>query len=143
MAFATRPPVASEVKDATTFCAWVQGYLGGPYPTKGDFAILNKKASEFFRNYENADWQTLVQVAEWCQSRKRRMARVWNYVDQFRFAYAAHAIELKPRNDLDTQIAEALRVEKNPNWRSRLRRAVGVYREEVLEEWTAMRASTT
>jgi hypothetical protein len=70
---------------------------------------------------------------------------VWKYVDQFRFAYAAHAIDITPRdpNDLQGRIERALAMEDNPNWRSRLRRAVGAYREEVLEEWEAKRVSTT
>lgn len=134
------PPKASEVVDARSFCAWTRAYLGTPSPTLQDLKILNKKASEFFVEY-GTDWATLVQVAQWCHQKKRRMGRVWGYVDQYRWAYADGAIDLSTPAEVAVgdSILHALGQETRPEWRSRLRKATGDSRELVLKEWEANR----
>lgn len=124
-----------QVTDAKTFTNWVQSTYGVPHPTVADIKTLNGKARKLFEENPGTDWTTLVQVAQWCASKKRRMARVWNYVDQFRFAWAAHAVEIASPDSLDERVMAALAMEQDPAWRARLRRAVGSHREEVLSEW--------
>lgn len=130
------PPKAHEVHDGKSFAAWAQAHLGVPGPTAKDFPILNKKAKTLFLSHPGTDWQTIVQVAQWCQSKKRRCARVWGYIDQYRYAWAAHAIELPRPDPLADEINAAIEQELDPNWRSRLRRAAGSVRSEVLIEWS-------
>lgn len=131
------PVRATEVKDWASFAKWTQANFGVPGITQKDIAILKSKSKKFFAEYPGTDWQTLVQVANWCASKKRRVARVWAYVDMYRYAWADHAIDIHRQDDLDEAIEAALQMETDPAWRSRLRRSVGAYRKEVYEEWQA------
>lgn len=143
MVLRLEPVKATEVKDAVSLSNWASAAYGVPPPTKGDFMTLNKKARDLFNTCPGTDWQTLVEVVKWCHQRKYRFGRIWKYVDQYRHAWAAGVIELDHEQPLDVAVKNALVVEKDPAWRSRLRRCVGECREEVLEEWKVHRASTT
>lgn len=129
------PLQPSDVNDALTFASWAQSTYGAPHLTVQDIRILKRKAREFFAENPHATWDTLVQVAQWCASKKRRVSRVWKYIDQYRYAWADHAVDVTPRDDVQDQIHAAIAQEGDPAWRSRLRRAVGVHRQEVLDEW--------
>lgn len=141
------PLKASDVKDARTLCNWASANLGVPPPRAADFPILNKKAKALFESVPGTDWQTIVQVMKWCHQNKRRYGRIWSYVDQYPFAWAADAVVLPVENAIEEAISEACRVEKDPLWKTRLRRAAGDHRAEVLAEWKRHRevlgASTT
>lgn len=135
------PTLAGEVKDAVTLCRWASAAYGVPSPTIKDIATLNKKAKALFQSVDGADWQTIVQVVKWCHQRKRRYGRIWAYVDQYRNAWADGAIEFQGDTTLQDRINEALQVETDPAWRSRLLRAAGDTREGVLQEWNDSRSS--
>jgi len=132
-----------DVNSAKTFSLFCTQNFGTPYATIGDLKMLGKQTKDLFGNHPNTDWQTMVQVAFWCHRKKRRMARVGQYVNQFRWAYADGAINLEGNvNDalLDERIGKALFMEKNDSWRSRLMRADGAAaKTEVLNEWEMMR----
>ncbi len=134
------PVKASEVKDATSFYNWANATYGAPHPTSKDFATLNRKARELFANEPGTDWQTLVQVVKWCAARKKRCARIWSYVDQYRNAWADHAFDAPVvGGSIEDRISKILDVETDPLWRSRLMKSAGEHRETVLEEWMTHR----
>lgn len=132
-----------EVHNATTLCNWASAKYGVPPPTQKDIKILNKKARDLFESVPGTDWQTIVEVIKWCHQRKRRYGRIWSYLAQYRFAWAAGAITLPEVDGLNDRINAAIAVETNPAWRSRLRRAAGEHREEVLSEWELSRKVST
>ncbi len=136
---------ASDVVDAKTFARFTQQNFGTPYATVSDLQNLGKQAKDLFANHPNTNWQTLVQVAYWCHRKKRRMARVFYYVSQFRWAYADGAITLegsKLGKVWQSEIDRALAVETNEAWRARLMRADGPHAQrEVLEQWKTLRQS--
>lgn len=137
------PVMAKDVKDAATFIKWAETNVGIPYVTINDKKILGKKAKDLFKHHPGTDWQTIVQVAQWCVSRKRRCGRVWQYVDQYRWAYASGAISISPvlsdeEQDLEAEIMTVV----DPVWRARLLRAVGTKaKRAVLDEFQALQPS--
>lgn len=133
------PVKSSEVVNAVTLCNWAQANHGVPSPTIKDLTILNKKARELFEEVPGSDWQTIVQVVKWCHENKRRYARVWSYVNAYRHAWAAHAIDLPIENRLQELMDHALEVETHDGWRARLHRADKEHWEEVLTEWQTHR----
>ena len=133
----------SEVRNARTLCGWATAAYGVPPPTQKDIQILNKKARDLFEAAPGTDWQTIVRVVKWCHQHKRRYGRIWSYVGQYRFAWADGAIELPVDETLADEINRACEQEADLVWRTRLRRAVGDYRRDVLSEWQRSRASTT
>lgn len=137
------PLTDREVHDARTLCNWASAAYGVPAPTKADFPVLNKKASVLFESSPGTDWQTLVKVIKWCHQNKRRYGRIWRYVDQYRYAWAAGAVDLPGNDSLSVQINEACAVEEDVIWRTRLRRAAGHHRAEVLDEWKKSRDLST
>lgn len=137
------PPKAEEVKDAKTFAAWAQATLGCPHANLSDMKMLQKKAKDLFATEPGTDWQTLVKVGLWCRSKKRRLARVGFVVDQFRWAYAAGAVNTQQLvdDDLEKQMAAALAKETDPNWTARLRRTAPSAQRAVLREWREARGA--
>lgn len=133
------PVKSSEVCDARTLYNWAQAAYGVPPLTQKDWAVVNKKAQDLFENVPGTDWQTIVQVIKWCHQNKRRCPRLWLYIDKYRDAWAAHAIDLPITGQIEDRMAEALAVETDSAWRARLMRAAGEYREEVLKEWQSHR----
>lgn len=136
----TQPPRPEHITTARDFSAWAQAYHGVPYATTQDIKILQKKARQLFENHPGTSWQTLVAVATWMRSKKRRPARVHHIVDQFRWAYAAGAIDLAIHVDdeLEEEVNEAIAVETDASWRLRLLRAAGnEAKRKVLDEWRA------
>lgn len=133
-----------DVKDAQTFSKFCQQNFGVPYATIKDMAILKKNAKVLFQEHPNLDWQSMVQVAYWCHAKKRKIARTFYYVNQFRWAYADGAITLESPSeaakDVDERLREALIEEHNLAWRAKLSRADGTEaKREVLRQWEEMR----
>lgn len=127
-----------DVKDGKTFARFVQQRYGTPYPTHKSLAILNRQAKALFKEHPDCNWRTLVEVAQYCHGKKRRMPEAYFYVNQFRWAYADGAIQLRPVAEMEIEdgIKEALEVERDPEWRSSLMRADGVTaRRAVLTNW--------
>lgn len=127
---------------AKAFAEYAQQSLGVPWPSYKDLILLRKKAKEFFEHYPDADWRTLCRVVTWAANRKRRYARVWALVDDFRRAYRDGALpELSPgvvRQSASVQemVDDALKVETDEVWRRRLLLADGrMQQEEVLAAW--------
>lgn len=138
----TSIPTREDVKNAATYIDWAKATIGVPAPSVDERKILGKKARELFEQNPGTNWQTIVDVTLWCKQRKRRYPRVWQYVEQYRYAYAAGAIDIAVQlnDDLELAIEEALDEETDPMWRSRIRRAAGdEARERVLEEWRQSR----
>ena len=84
---------------------------------------------------------TLVRTVDWCRSKKRRFAHVYQVVGQYRYAWQAGAIPEfadRPNGDeiLNGQIEKALEIERDPDWRFRLIGAEGdKARREVFLAW--------
>lgn len=126
---------------AKAFAEYAQQTLGVPWPTLKDLVMLRKKAKDFFVHYPDADWRTLCRVVVWAANRKKRYARVWMLVDDFRKAWATGALpELDPHTrtdvDVEAEIHAALAKEQDQTWRRRLGLAQGSERQkEVLAAW--------
>lgn len=131
---------ARDVCDARTFIAYARQHLGLPAPQGKDFAVVGRLAKEIFDKNPGTDWRTLVCVVDWCKGQRRRFPSAGAVVQQFRYAYAARAIDLPEQDSpVDIAIRDALLIENDPNWRMRLMRAQGqTARAEVLEEWRGM-----
>jgi hypothetical protein len=133
-----------DVKDAQTFSKFCQQNFGVPYATAKDLAILKRNAKVLFAEHPNLDWQSMVQVAYWCHAKKRKIARTYYYINQFRWAYADGAITLESHSVEATEVDERMRLalleETNTAWRARLSRADGsAAKREVLQQWEEMR----
>lgn len=127
-----------DVKDGKTFARFCQQRYGTPYPTGKGLMILNKQAKTLFEEHPDVDWKTLVDVAQWCHGKKRRVGQAYQYVTQFRWAYADGAIKLTPTAELAVrgEITHALEHETDPEWRERIIRADGVDAQRaILELW--------
>lgn len=132
----------ADVHDPKTFAEYAQQKLGIPYPTGKSIAVLRKSLREFFEHYPQADYNTMCRVVEWAGSKKKRYAHTYQLVYAFRYAYQdGYLPELEPSRemtdeDLETAIEEALKVEKDIEWRRRLIVAHGLEaRKHVYEEW--------
>lgn len=128
----------ADVKNATTFARFCQQRYGTPYATRKSLAILNKQAKALFAEHPDCNWRTLVEVAQWCHGKKRRVPEAYSYVQQFRWAYADGAIQLRPlaEMELEDDIKAALEIETDPEWRASLMRADGVAaKRTVLTNW--------
>lgn len=140
---------AADVRDATSYAAFVQQHVGVPYCTKADVIALNKAIAEFRERYPHVEnpWPTLVRAAMWVRSKKKRPAKIAAIVNtMLPWAWADGALpELDPRHhrdeDLEVAIGEALLREDDPRWRDRLIGAEGSAREEVLRAWQTRRSS--
>lgn len=141
---------ACDVHDSKSFGRYVQQTVGVPYFTNADFMMLNKKIKEFKERYPHlADnpWPTLVRVAQWCRSKRKRPVNVSSVVgNMLAWAWQDGALpELDPtvwRNEVvETGIASALALESDPVWRDRLIGAEGAARGEVLNAWQMRRSS--
>lgn len=133
----------ADVKNGKSFAAFCQQNFGVPYATIQDIRILNKKAKDLFAKQPGTDWQTLVSVARWCKTKKRRIARVHGYVDQYRWAWADGAIEIADSQDpaVEAAIGDILAKETDPVWRSRIMRADGTRaKREVIKQWEQVRS---
>lgn len=132
---------ANEVTDARSFANYVQQRLGTPFPSYANLGRLNKQAKRFFSEYPDTSWATLVRVVEFCKARKRRPAHCYSVMSQIRHAYAAGYLpEMEPRErtdaELEVQITEALKVERDEKWRDRLIASSGVeVRRKVYVAW--------
>lgn len=128
---------AREVKDANGFIAYCRQQLGLPAPQQKDYKVVGRLAKAIFDAHPGTDWSTLVSVADWCKGQRRRFTSPGHVVSQFRYAYAARAVEIPELQDpVDMEVQEALTVETDPAWRARLIRAQGATaRREVLDEW--------
>jgi hypothetical protein len=137
------PDAVQNAKDpAKAFAEYAQQSLGVPWPSYKDLILLRKKANEFFGHYPDADWRTLCRVVSWAANRKRRYARVWALVDDFRKAYRDGALpELDPgvvrhSQSVQEMVDQALSAETDDVWRTRLLLANGrMQQEEVLASW--------
>jgi hypothetical protein len=130
----------ADVQNANDFAEYCQQYLGCPWPTYKDKAILKKKIDDLFRKYPEMDYYSLCRIVAWMRSKKKRPARVWMVVESFRDAWSAGALpELDPaeRKDktLEQKIEAALEQEERPEWRRRLMGSKGDARKEVYEAW--------
>lgn len=123
------------------FAEYCQQTLGIPWPTKQDMAILRKKTREFFKQYPHCNWHTLCRVVVFLRGKKRRPARVWMCVDEYRKAWSHGVIpeinENRHTNEhIEANIAHALEIETDEVWRRRLMLAQGaITRREVYAEW--------
>lgn len=139
---------SSEVIDVRTFANYVQQRLGTPFPSIVNLNKMKTQANNFFSQYPDADWPTLVRVVEFCKARKRRPAHCYGVMGQIRHAYAAGYLpELEPREradtDLESEIAKALIVEQDAKWRERLMASTGVeVRRKVYVAWCTERQVT-
>lgn len=139
-----------DVDDPVSFASYVQQVTGTPYPNGKDMAILRKKLKEFFGQHPHMDYKVLCDTVDWCRSKKRRFAHVWQVVGQFRYAWQAGAIDFS--NDpvralVERGIDSALEVEMDREWRSRLAYAQsGAQTPEearkVYEEWKTERLAS-
>lgn len=130
-----------DIRTAEDFAEYCQQTIGCPWPTLKDKIILGKKINELFARYPQLDYYSLCRIVAWMKSRKMRPARVWMVVEMFRDAWQGGALpELNPADQcdkhLESQIAEALKVEQRPEWRRRLLGSHGdAARREVYGEW--------
>lgn len=136
------PDLVQAAPDPTrAFAEYIQQTLGVPWPTVRDMAILRKKCNDFFDHYPNLDYRTLCRVVIYCRNRKRRPARMWMVVEEFRKAWSSGALpELEPSTQqddgLEEKIIAAIQTEQDPVWRRRLMLAQGVAaRQEVYQSW--------
>ena len=130
----------ADVHSPDDFAQYCQQFLGCPWPTYKDKAILSKKIKDLFKMYPQLDYYSLCRIAAWMKSKKKRPARVWMVVESFRDAWSAGALpELDPaeRKDktLEQKIEDALQTEDDPEWRRRLLGSRGDARKEVYEQW--------
>jgi hypothetical protein len=136
---------ASEVVDGKTFANFVHQQLGTPFPSKVHLNTLNKRVRQFFTEYPDANWMTMVRLVEYCKSRKKRPAHAYAVFSQLRFAFAAGYLpELEPKEhtdeELEQSIQAALEVERDTKWRERLIASTGVNaRRRVYVAWTEAR----
>lgn len=137
---------ATEVKDARTYANFIQQELGTPYPSTKTLPMLSRNCKDFFEQYPQANWMTLVRVVEFCRARKKRPAHAHGVLGQVRYAYSAGFLpELSPRDqvdsDLEERIAEALQSEQDEQWRHRLLASSGIEaRRQVYVAWRDDRA---
>jgi len=136
---------SNDVRDAESLARYIQQTVGVPWPTLKDMTVLRRSVNEFFQHYPDLDYLTLCRVADWCRSKKRRFARVWQVVPQFRWAYADGAlpeVDQVRHTDVDVEdaIREAVAVETDDVWLDRLVCSQGrSLRREVLERWNQQR----
>lgn len=128
-------PEQHEVVDHLTFYHWARSITGMPSATIKDIGLLQKTAKKFFEENPGTDWQTLCKVVLWCKAKRIRCKAVWGYVMQYSKAWADGVFDLDMTDDLSIKVQEALELETDPAWRSRLQRVTGSARAEVLREW--------
>lgn len=140
----TRP---DQVDDPLTFAAYAQRVIGTPWPTIKDQMILRRRIKQFFTQFPQADYRTLVSVVHYCRARKRRPMHAWTVIDRFRDAWAAGWVpeldRLPEDLEVDREVERALEIETDPEWRRRLIGARGQGREEVLQQWKKARVNAS
>lgn len=133
------PVGAHEVDSAQTFCEHVHALIGTPMSGR-DACRTKKKATAFFEQYPQANWQTLCRVARWAKDKKKRPAHADYLIDWVRYAWAdgrLPELDADPRDpEVEAAIQDAVAVEPDRQWRYRLMRAVGPdAQREVLGQW--------
>lgn len=129
---------SKDVKNIKTFGLYCQQHYGIPYPTVDDLKIAGRQYKLLVKHHPNVTWQTMLDVATWCESKGRNIPRLISYFTQFRYAYEDKAIELK--TPLDVKIAREIEgillMEDDPQERAKIMQAQGKKAQrQVINEW--------
>lgn len=128
-----------EVRDIKTFSDYARQVCGVPYPTKSSMGAATKFVNELFEQYPALTWEALCQIPLWAKMKKRRFPHSLALLQSYRYAYSdGYLPELDISAEekvLQIKLAEALRDEKDPEWRRMLLEARGSARKTVFEEW--------
>lgn len=132
------PIRAENVVDADTYMSYVCQTVGSPWQLK-DTYVMKKKVKDFFKVYPQCSYETLIRVAHWARSKKKRPPHAYYVVDMARYAWADGAVpEMDPSNvdlKLERLIRQALETETDPTWRERLVMSEGDGRRVVFDAW--------
>lgn len=139
------PELVAEAEDKPmAFAEYAQQILGVPYPTVKDMTVLRKRIKQFFEYYPRANYFTLCRIVSYCKTRRRRYAKTFMLLEEYRNAWVDGCLpELDPQEtdeELEAAIAAALEVEERTSWRTRLIGAGGLTaRRKAYEEWQQSR----
>lgn len=136
---------AGDVSNDKELAAFIQQELGTPQPYYSKDWILYRQAlKQAFDVYPNADWLTMTKVVAFVKNRHKRIPTAAGVIREMRWAWGAGFLpELDPSQqidlDLEERIEQALRVETDMDWRSRLTAAAGNARSYVYDMWVKER----
>lgn len=135
-----------DVIDPDSYCRYVCQTVGSPW-TMTDSFVMKKKLKTFFKAYPECGYGTLIRIAQWTRSKKKRPPHAYMVVDYARYAWADGALpELDPSNvdlELERKIGRALEIETDPEWRRKLVLSEGSGRRAVFQQWASQTSSTS
>lgn len=135
------PMKAAQVVDCRTFARYAQETVGTPVPRRAEIATLQRKVTEFFALYPQANWAALVATTDWCRAKRKRPAEAWWILKEVRFAWKDGAVpQLDPvvvvDDSVEFHISRALEIETDDRWKRMLIGAVGTEnRRKALASW--------
>lgn len=94
-----------EVVDLDSLIDFLNSRVGTPRPLAKDKGVVSKHAKEFFKQYPEADWRALTDLANWARAKNKHLNMI-KLVASWRYAYEDGYMRILQRgnstNDDDT-----------------------------------------